>query len=249
MPRRTLITIPFSHYCEKARWALDRASMRFVEEAHLPFFHIAPALRASAQRTVPVLITPHGAISDSTRILLWIDSMLPEERRLFPSDRKVGAEVERWESRFDDDLGPHTRRWGYSKLLPERELAQSLLGKHVSEFEMRGLRATWPVAVALMQRAMKINPRSAERSLAKVRSVFSDVSEALSDGREYLVGDRFTAADLTFAALSAPVLLPAGYAKWLGSRDEAPRSMHAVIDELRATPAGQYAMRVYERDR
>ncbi len=247
--RRTLITIPFSHYCEKARWALDRASMTFVEEMHLPFFHAVPAWLASGQHAVPVLITPHGAISDSTRILLWIDSMLPEERRLFPSDRPHRAAVERWESRFDDDLGPHARRWGYSHLLPERSLALSLLGRHASAFETRALARAWPIATRLMNDQMKITPDSAARSLEKVRSVFADVSAAVSDGRSYLEGDRFTAADLTFAAFSAPVLLPGADAKWLGGREEAPRSMHAVIDELRATPAGRYAMRVYERDR
>ena len=31
----TLITIPISHYCEKARWALDRAGVAYRERAHL----------------------------------------------------------------------------------------------------------------------------------------------------------------------------------------------------------------------
>jgi glutathione S-transferase len=34
-----LITIPVSHYCEKARWALTKLKLPYVEEAHMPPFH------------------------------------------------------------------------------------------------------------------------------------------------------------------------------------------------------------------
>ena len=34
-----LITIPVSHYCEKTRWALNRANILFIEESHMPPFH------------------------------------------------------------------------------------------------------------------------------------------------------------------------------------------------------------------
>ncbi len=249
MSRRRLVTIPFSHYCEKARWALDRAGMTYAEEMHLPFFHVVGARRAGGTRQVPVLATPHGAIEDSTRILEWVDAMLPEERRLFPHDPALRAEVSRWEARFDDELGPHTRRWGYGHLLPDRERALALLRKHAPSWEFAVLERTYPMAVALMRRGMRITPESVERSLAKVSAVFDDVSRALGDGRRYLAGDRFTAADLTFAALSAPALLPDGYAKWLGGRDEAPLSMRPTIDALRETPAGRLALRVYADDR
>ena len=30
-----LVTIPISHYCEKARWALERAGVPYVERPHL----------------------------------------------------------------------------------------------------------------------------------------------------------------------------------------------------------------------
>ena len=33
-----LITIPLSHYCEKARWALDRVALSYREEPHAPRF-------------------------------------------------------------------------------------------------------------------------------------------------------------------------------------------------------------------
>ncbi len=63
-----LVTIPISHYCEKARWALDRAGIAYREQPHIQLIHIAAARRAGGGRTVPVLVTGDGAtIGDSDR--------------------------------------------------------------------------------------------------------------------------------------------------------------------------------------
>ena len=58
---RRLITIPMSHYCEKARWALDRLGLRYVEERHLQVFHYPRTYWFSRGPTVPVLITSRFA--------------------------------------------------------------------------------------------------------------------------------------------------------------------------------------------
>ena len=41
-----LITIPISHYCEKARWALERAGLPYREERHVQGIHRLAARRA-----------------------------------------------------------------------------------------------------------------------------------------------------------------------------------------------------------
>jgi len=70
----TLVTIPFSHYCEKARWALDYTGYDYVEEGHVPVLHrIAVKLATSPCTSVPVLVTRGGCsairrISSSTQI-------------------------------------------------------------------------------------------------------------------------------------------------------------------------------------
>src|SRR5262245_30550113 len=51
-------------------------------------------------------------------------------------------------------------------------------------------------------------PRSTMRTAeATIRRLFDEVS-ALLASRRYLVGDRFSAADLTFAALGGPMVMP-----------------------------------------
>ena len=51
-----LITIPISHYCEKARWGLDRAGVGYREQAHLQLIHWLAVRRAGGGTTVPVLV-------------------------------------------------------------------------------------------------------------------------------------------------------------------------------------------------
>ncbi len=72
----TLITIPFSHYCEKARWALDWCGVPYVERACLPGLHLRHTRRIGG-RTVPALIRGDGSAHvDSTDILRWADARL-----------------------------------------------------------------------------------------------------------------------------------------------------------------------------
>src|SRR4051812_1964097 len=68
-----LITIRFSHYCEKARWALDHSGIDYEERSHLPLFAWFPALAGGRKRTVPVLVGDGERLSDSTDILRWVD--------------------------------------------------------------------------------------------------------------------------------------------------------------------------------
>jgi glutathione S-transferase len=97
----------------------------------------------------------------------------------------------------------------------------------------------------MMLRGMNITPTSADRSLEYARRVFRAVGERLADGREFLVGGTFTAADLTFAALAAPVLLPPEYGAPLPELDDLPSDVGDLVESFRSTAAGAFALRIY----
>jgi glutathione S-transferase len=241
-----LVTIPFSHYCEKARWALQRLGLEYVEDGHLPMLHWPAALRSGGNRTVPVLVSKAGVFADSTDILRYVDRFVGAEHRLYPDEH--AAEVMALEEEYDRHLGPHTRRWAYQQILPHPQLVLSMSEGQVPEWERQVLRVVFPVAAAMMRRGMDINAQTADRSLERTRQVFAEVGQRLADGRRFLVGNRFTAADLTFAALAVPVLLPAGGP--VEPPDGAlPPAAIAVVEELRATPAGKLVQRLYTEER
>jgi glutathione S-transferase len=243
-----LITIPPSHYCEKARWALDRLQVPYREERHPPLLHYPAVRRAGGRRTTPVLVTDHGVFADSTDILEFLDG-LAGGRRFFPEDADARREVMELEELFDRSLGPHTRRVAYFHLLPDRRLALQSLLADVPARDRLVYRSTFPLMRFLLRRGLRITQESYERSLGRIRELFATVDERLADGRNFLVGGSFTAADLGFAALASPVLLPRSYGAPLPSLDELPAALLPLIEEMRGSAAGGFALRLFRDER
>jgi len=245
-PPATFITIPLSHYCEKARWALDRVSLPYLEEPHVPLLSRFVARRA-AGGTVPVLIHGNLRLTESSDILRHADSMQPGV--LYPLDAVPRAEVEAMEERFDTDLGTHVRRWAYTHLLPDKTLLRDLWSRGVPRREAVWLPLIVPIARKLLRRAYKVTPAGAVRSGDRIREVFVDVAARLKDGRRFLAGDEFTAADLTFAALAAPAVFAPECRAVLPTLAQVPAAMREDVMALRATEAGQFALRLYATER
>jgi glutathione S-transferase len=241
----TLVTIPISHYCEKARWALDRTCIPYREERHVQGIHRIAARRAGGGLTVPVLVTPDGALGESADILAWADARTPLERRLFPADAAARSEVEGLCRRFDEVLGPRGRRLMYIHMFRSRALALRFNNAGVPFWEDRAIRVGWPFARRFVGRVLEITPGVEADDLAAVWGEFDFVAGVLSDGRPHLCGERFGAADLTFAALAAPLVLPAEYGVALPRPEELPAPMAELVEQARGHPAGRYALGVF----
>ncbi len=100
-----------------------------------------------------------------------------------------------------------------------------------------------------MFKALSLGPEDAQKGLDKVKAGFDRCDQILSDGRQYLAGERLTLADLAFAASGAPMVLADGYGGHLPTLDKVPPEMRSVIMELRARPAGAFIQRIYDEHR
>jgi glutathione S-transferase len=246
-----LITIPISHYCEKARWALDRAGIAYREERHVQLVHRVAARRAGGGSTVPVLVTDGGVLGESSEILTWVDERTPAERRLFHAEggSAARAEVDALCRRFDDQLGPTGRRLIYVHVLQQRKLALSFNNTGVPAWEDRTLRLTWPLAAEGVRRALGIRPGMEVDDERAVWAELDFVGERLADGRPFLCGDAFGAADLTFAALASPVIAPPQYGTPLPQPEVMAPATASLIQRAREHPAGRFAMRMFAEHR
>ncbi len=240
-----LVTIPISHYCEKARWALQRADLAYREEPHVQGLHRLYARRAGGGKTVPVLVTPEGPIGESEQILEWVDRRTEESQRLFGE----GQERERaiaLSRRLDERLGPHGRRLIYVRMFDQPEVMLRFNDQGVPRWEDRLLRLTLPLAERFIARVLEIRPGVEREDEAMVFAEFDRVAEQLADGRPYLLGERFSAADLTFAALAAPIVLPPVYGVELPPLELLDAPTTQLVERGRAHPAGAFALRLYD---
>ncbi|MBE9015762.1 glutathione S-transferase [Chroococcidiopsis sp. CCALA 051] len=247
-PAFRLITIPVSHYCEKARWALERLNIPYIEERHVPPMHRLATSQAGGS-SVPVLITEAGTFTDSTEILHYLDRIASVEAKLYPTDPQLRYEVEQLADLFDTQLGPSIRCWGYFYVFDNWQLMQRLWGEGTPPVERALFPIVFPIARSIARRIYNITAESAASSLDTIKSIFEMVNNRLADGRRYLVEDRFSAADLSFACFAAPILATPEYSVRLPGLRELPNQMAAVSQELQAIPAGAYAIRLFREER
>jgi glutathione S-transferase len=258
--RHRLVTLVFSHYNEKARWALDVCGVPYEERAFMPGFSQLAVLaatrgrggrpdRVSTKLSSPVLVTADGnALCDSTEIARWASAQAAREQGgpgpLFP-ELAVLDLVEK----LGVELGPHTRLAAYWHALQSEKVMRDLAANNVSRRQALAFRAVAPLGKQLIARALGVDAASYPRALDRVRATLAEIEDRPS---RYLVGDCFTAADLTFAALLAPALLVTreeGYGATLPSLDDLASDARALVMELRATRAGKFALDVYRRHR
>ncbi|MFO0695135.1 MAG: glutathione S-transferase family protein [Polyangiales bacterium] len=243
-----LVTIPISHFCEKARWALDLAGVPYREEPLPPVFHMARTRPSGVGTSTPQLWLGERVIGQSSEIVAYAD-----ERKgggfLLPRDELERAEVERWMALLDEELGPHVRRYAYHHLLDRPDLVFPLMVHGVGAPQRVAFRVAFGPVRTLMRKAMRIEAATAERSRARLRAALDTVGEALADGRPYLVGGRFTAADLTLAALLSPFVDPPSYPVPVIAVEDLPAPLADEVRRTRQHAAGKHARAMYERHR
>ena len=195
-----------SHYNEKARWALDYKGVPHVRRAAVPGRHAAIAKRLTGGRTFPVLVLGEEAIGDSTTIIEALERLHPEPA-LYPADplaRRRALEIEDY---FDEELGPHLRLLALHHLLPNSGLTLGTFAPDLRGLRRLTARATFPFLRRRIRAQFGIDPGSVELAYQKVHAACERFHRALQPSG-YLVGDSFTVADLTLAALVSPVVAP-----------------------------------------
>jgi glutathione S-transferase len=201
-----LYDFTFSHYSEKARWALDFKGVPYTSRHLLPGFHLRTTRKLAPHSSVPILKADDVVIQDSTEIINFLERKFPEPS-LTPSDPQDARDALEWEEYLDEEIGVTLRLWFYHYALPDRARALRFLcsdapwlQRSLFAFAFSGIRPR-------MAKVMNINAETAREAEQRFLLAFDRLDQALDRG-PYLVGSRFTRADLSACALLWPLCRP-----------------------------------------
>jgi glutathione S-transferase len=243
----TLWHIAISHYSEKARWALEYKSVEHERRTAPPGVHIAVALWLSGGRafTFPILQLGGRPIADSTAIIAAVEQRFPEPP-LYPADPEERRRALELEEFFDEELGPYARRLAFHEARRDPELLDQITARVTPKLHARLGRALLPYSRAFTAaRYRAASSQAAETARQKIIAAIDRLETELR-GRDYLVADRFTVADLTAAALLYPIVRPP---EAPAGTDRMPEPFEHFRDTLRERRGYRRVAEIYRRHR
>jgi len=247
MTTPVLYVFNISHYCEKARWAMDYFGIEHEARHVMPGAHRAIAKKLGAKRkSVPFLQTDDGVITGSPAIIDWCELHNAGKR---PS--LAGADpqaVRATEKRLDDVVGVHVRRFYYSDaLITSPASVRPIFSNGLPLWQRAAVTLGWSRIVPLMIKGLDLGVAQGLESRAMVEAELDWLDGLLADGRPYLHGDQWTRADLTAAALLGPLAAPKEHP--MVEKAFYPSRVRQTINEWEQRPAMQFVKRMYATHR
>jgi glutathione S-transferase len=237
--------IPLSHFNEKVRWALDYKGIAHRRRV-LGADYLIRAWRATGRGTLPILFLDGRAIGDSTHIIAALEAR-HSAPPLYPADAAARQRALALEDHFDERLGPALRAAVITPLFRhDPDVALRVLTTGMPDKAYQRLRPLVRIFPAFYRFRHKIDDAKLEADRATVTAALDRIEQE-RQGRAYLVGDAFTVADLTAAAMLSPLLQPPGIQYPL------PVALPPYLQDYRATllehPAAQWALDIYRLHR
>jgi glutathione S-transferase len=237
--------IPLSHFNEKVRWALDYKRVGHRRRVLGPDYLIR-AWRATGRGTLPILFLDGRAIGDSTHIIAALEDRFPEPP-LYRGDAAARQRALALEDYFDEQLGPALRAAALTPLFRhDPDIALRVLTTGMPDKAYQRLRPLVRIFPAFYRFRHKISDTRLEADRATVNAALDRIEQE-RQGRPYLVGEAFTVADLTAAAMLSPLLQPPEIQYPV--RVELPPYLQGYRATLLRHPAAQWAAAIYRLHR
>ncbi len=247
MPVSKLYVFAISHYCEKARWALDWLGVPYRIQPIMPGANRKKAKKLGATAgSLPFLETSDGVIAGSGAIIDWAEARRASGRASLAGSDPVQTIA--LEQRLDKVAGVHIRRYYYSDaLLNDPVPVRQIFSRDLALLPRLAVTLGWGKIVPLMIRGMDLGPQQGLQSRDRLLGELDWLDGLLRDGRPYLTDDRFTRADLTAASLLAPLVNPAKHPTYAGL--SMPQTLAAEVAEWQDRPVFQWVNRIYAEQR
>jgi glutathione S-transferase len=215
----TLYQLHWSHFVEKVRWALDYKGLEWTAVDVDPFtkremrhLKCALPLESGGKAYIVPAISDAGTgavTADSSKILDYLERTYPTPA-LYPEDVADRSEVTRWMLWLDSTVGLLARRLAYTQIALEHPayLASLFLPGVAGAADPATLKARvgGTVIAGVLSRRFRFAHNRADGVYEELERCLLIAAGRLSS-RRFLVAERFTAADLTLAALMRPAVL------------------------------------------
>jgi cytochrome P450/glutathione S-transferase len=249
----TLVSNNVGTLDEIARWVLDRNSILYKDESH-GLWKIQSKANAitgeGIKKNYPVMQMTDALIYSVDGILMFWEQRCLPQNRLIPGDIAQQDDAMDLYHLFTGKFFEcQVSKYMYSSLLISNKDAAKVFKQRIPFLERLKCSLLFGAVKKSVISNYNLNANNPEEYIVQIRKIFSHVNSMLSDGRKYLVGGKFTVADVAFAAIAAPMILPVEFGGVLPQISQLPEAYRNHVTELRATPAGQFVFRMYQAHR
>lgn len=237
---------------EIARWVLDRNAILYKDEPHAPGLLTALLKRLTGEddQSSPVLEMTDALIySTDSVVLFWEQRCRQKDKLLHTEPGKIDEILDLYHLFTGEFFEAQVNRYMYKQLLTKKSFAATVFKQRVPLIEKFFYTLGYPFLKKSLENEFNLNQHNTQDWLVEIKKVFAKVDGILSDGRRYLTGDKFTLADLAFAATAARMILPVEFGGVLPTISQIPNDYRQAVYDLRSTPAGQFVLRLYQEDR
>lgn len=244
-PLYRLLVFPHSHYCEKARWALDYKGIPFEEVTLLPGFHMRQVRKIAPDTSVPVLMTPERVIQGSGEIIDYLDhnTLSPSLTPLDPQQRRACNELE---SNMDYRLGENIRRILYATLLAYPDFIRYCFTHSLPRVKQVIFSLIYPLLRKKIYRVYVISPAAVDHARREFDKAMHELETMLGQN-PYLMGEHFSRADVCVASMLSFLAMPAEHPfPWIDLPDPA---ANAFYEQYRQHPVIHYVSKMYRDHR
>ena len=240
-----LLVFPHSHFCEKARWALDYKGISFEPVAIMPGLHLRTVKKIAPKTTVPVLVDGDEVVQGADEIIDYLDQSHPS-KLLTPANKDARDACIGLEQNMDARLGENIRSILYQTLIDHPKFLCHCFTYSMPRVKQLAFYLIYPVLRRKIYQSYVISAAFVDAARREFDLAMDDIGQRLAQ-HEYLVSDQFTRADLSVASMLSFIVVPPEHPFPWGEMPD-PKAKF-FLDQYQDHPVSEWVRKMYRNHR
>jgi len=241
-----LYLFPHSHYCEAARWALDLKGVDYKATPIVPGPHLLLIRRIAPKSSLPVLLIDDEVVQGSREIIDFLDARFPDNP-LAPDGGKACDEAAQLEADADANIGIPLRAAIYQRLIHHKAPMKHCFTYGMPAYKKAFFSLSYPILKKRIHDTYVRDDAYIAQSRAKLAEQIARFDKRVK-GREFLVGDRLSRADIMVASMLSIGVLPDEHPFDWPQLEDDPELLD-VFNQFRDSATFNWARRIYRNHR